>query len=85
MNTFLGFIRGGGVMMYPLIIFSIALIAIVIERAVVLRRAAVDGDALLDDVRNAYGRVIPGKRRPMRLSSRAKRSGRRSPACSCAV
>lgn len=48
------FIRGGGVMMYPLIVCSIALIAIVIERAITLRRATVDGDDLMDTVRTAY-------------------------------
>lgn len=65
MNTLLGFIRGGGVMMYPLLVCSIALIAIVIERAVILRRAATDGDALLDDIRTAYNGTDPaGKEAP---------------------
>jgi biopolymer transport protein ExbB len=59
MNAVLSFIHNGGVMMYPLVICSIALIAIVIERAIVLRRAMVDGDALLDDVRKAYGNADP--------------------------
>lgn len=37
--------------MYPLIICSITLIALIIERAVTLRKAAVDGDALLDAIK----------------------------------
>jgi biopolymer transport protein ExbB len=64
MNALLGFIRGGGVMMYPLIVCSIALIAIVIERSVSLRRAAVDGDALLEDVRAAYNGASPSETPP---------------------
>lgn len=59
MNTVLSFIHNGGVMMYPLLVCSIALIAIVAERAIVLRRAAVDGDLLLDDVRKSYEGVDP--------------------------
>ncbi len=41
-------------MMYPLILCSIALIAIAIERAISLRKAAVDGDNLLDMVKATY-------------------------------
>ncbi len=51
MNSVLTFIKNGGVMMYPLIICSITLIALIIERAVTLRKAAVDGDALLDAIK----------------------------------
>ena len=54
MSSVLEFIKNGGVMMYPLIICSIALIAIVIERAISLRKASVDGDALLDAVKAIY-------------------------------
>jgi biopolymer transport protein ExbB len=54
MNSIASFIKGGGIMMYPLIFSSIVLVAIVIERAIALRKAAVDGDALLDDVKAAY-------------------------------
>lgn len=64
MNALLGFIRGGGVMMYPLIVSSIVLIAIVIERAISLRRAAVDGDALLEDVRATYNGAPPSQTSP---------------------
>src|SRR5579862_7486983 len=45
------FIRGGGVMMYPLILASIILIAIIIERAISLRKAAGDGDTLLEELK----------------------------------
>ncbi len=54
MSAVLTFIKNGGVMMYPLIICSIALIAIVLERFISLRKASVDGDALLEAVRSAY-------------------------------
>lgn len=42
-------------MMYPLIFCSIVLIAMGIERAITLRRASTDGDALLDEVKQLYG------------------------------
>jgi biopolymer transport protein ExbB len=58
MSAILTFIKNGGVMMYPLILCSMALITIVIERFISLRKAGVDGDALLDAVRTAY---IPGE------------------------
>lgn len=54
MVAVLKFIKEGGVMMYPLILCSIVLITIVIERAISLRKAAVDGDALLDEIKAAY-------------------------------
>jgi len=59
MDAVLGFIRSGGVMMYPLIVCSIALLAIIVERAIMLRRAVIDGDILLDDVRAAYKDADP--------------------------
>ena len=40
--------------MYPLLLASIVLIAIAIERFIVLRKANVDGDALLDNVKELY-------------------------------
>lgn len=58
-NTILTFIKNGGVMMYPLIVCSIALVAIVIERIISLRRMSVDGDELLDVVRTAYAGADP--------------------------
>ncbi|HVT11965.1 MAG TPA: MotA/TolQ/ExbB proton channel family protein [Fimbriimonadaceae bacterium] len=54
MNTVLEFIHGGGVMMYPLVIVSVLLIALVIERFVMLRRASGDGDDLLDQIKTQY-------------------------------
>ena len=54
MSAVLTFIKNGGVMMYPLILCSIVLIAIAIERVISLRKASVDGDALLDAVKAAY-------------------------------
>src|SRR5271165_3083958 len=45
------FIKNGGVMMYPLIICSFILFAIIIERIISLRKAAVDGDSLLEQVK----------------------------------
>ncbi|MCW3098610.1 MAG: MotA/TolQ/ExbB proton channel [Chthonomonadaceae bacterium] len=50
----LEFIKNGGVMMYPLILASIVLIALGIERFIALRKASVDNDALLDGVKAAY-------------------------------
>lgn len=54
MSALVEFIKNGGVMMYPLIGCSIALIAIIIERAISLRKAAKDGDSLLDQVKSSY-------------------------------
>lgn len=51
MNSVTTFIKNGGGMMYPLIICSILLIGLIIERAMTLRKAAVDGDALLDAIK----------------------------------
>jgi len=45
--------------MYPLIVCSIGLVAIIIERAISLRRAATDGDELLDLIRSAYNGADP--------------------------
>lgn len=49
------FIHGGGFMMYPLMLCSIILIAVAIERAISLRRATRDGDALLEEVKRVCG------------------------------
>jgi biopolymer transport protein ExbB len=54
MGPVLEFVKNGGVMMYPLIISSIVLIAIVIERAIAMRKAARDGDDLLEQVKANY-------------------------------
>ena len=47
----LKFIKNGGVMMYPLIICSIIMIAIIIERFIAFRKASADGDSLLDQIK----------------------------------
>lgn len=41
-------------MMYPLILCSIVLVAIGMERLIVLRKANVDGDELLDEIKKLY-------------------------------
>ena len=41
-------------MMYPLILCSIILVSLMIERAIVLRRASVDGDELLEEIKKVY-------------------------------
>ena len=55
MSALFTFIKNGGVMMYPLIIASVGLIAVIIERAITLRKAATDGDSLLEEVKAVGG------------------------------
>lgn len=40
--------------MYPLLLCSVLLIALCIERALVLRKASIDGDALLEDIKKVF-------------------------------
>lgn len=54
MSSVLTFIHNGGVMMYPLIICSVLLIALGIERFITLRRAFSDGDEILDAVKAKF-------------------------------
>jgi biopolymer transport protein ExbB len=54
MNSVLEFLQKGGVMMYPLVLSSVLLIALIIERAITLRKASTDAEELLDDIRAAY-------------------------------
>jgi biopolymer transport protein ExbB len=54
MNTVLEFINKGGIMMYPLLLLSVVLITFGIERAIVLRKASVDGDDLLDEIKSKF-------------------------------
>ena len=54
MNSVFAFIKNGGIMMYPLILASIVLISLGIERFISLRKASVDNDALLEGVKKAY-------------------------------
>lgn len=56
MNLVLEFIRGGGIMMYPLVLCSIILLALTLERAIMLRKMAADGDEILDEVRPYIGK-----------------------------
>jgi biopolymer transport protein ExbB len=58
MNTVLDFINKGGIMMYPLILLSVIIVALGFERAIILRKASVDGDELLDQVKAKY---VPGE------------------------
>ncbi len=55
MSAVAQFIHQGGFMMYPLIIASVLLIALVIERLFVMRKAVMDGDELLDEIRSVTG------------------------------
>ena len=54
MNSVIEFIQHGGVMMYPLVLSSVVLIAIIIERAIVLRKNTTDPEELLDGVRELF-------------------------------
>jgi biopolymer transport protein ExbB len=54
MNSVIEFIQHGGVMMYPLVLCSIILIAIVIERLIVIRKNTTDPEQLLDEVKELY-------------------------------
>ncbi|MBC7526172.1 MAG: MotA/TolQ/ExbB proton channel family protein [Chthonomonadaceae bacterium] len=54
MSGIFQFIKGGGVMMYPLILCSVLMIALIIERIISYRKAGVDGDTLLDGVKSVY-------------------------------
>jgi biopolymer transport protein ExbB len=53
-GSFVDYIQHGGVMMYPLILCSIILIAIGIERAIVLRKNTTDPEGLFDEIRELY-------------------------------
>lgn len=54
MENVLQFIKGGGVMMYPLIVCSVVMIALAVERFITLRKANSDGDELIDSVKANY-------------------------------
>jgi len=54
MNNVFQFFQSGGVMMYPLVISSMVLIAIIIERCIVLKKNTVDPEELLDEVKELY-------------------------------
>ncbi len=54
MNQVIEFIQKGGVMMYPLVISSVLLIALIIERAITLRKNSGDGEDLLEQIKASY-------------------------------
>lgn len=53
-SSILNFIHNGGVMMYPLILVSILLVTMAIERFVTLHKAYGDGDELLHQVKELF-------------------------------
>ncbi len=55
MSSVLTFFHNGGIMMYPLLVCSVLLIAVIIERAITLRKQSADGDDLLDEVKITLG------------------------------
>lgn len=57
MNSVVQFIHDGGVMMYFLILCSVVLVAVTIERFIVLRKSNIDGDMLLDEVKELNPRA----------------------------
>jgi biopolymer transport protein ExbB len=54
MGSVFEFVQHGGIMMYPLVLCSVVLVAIILERAIILRRNSTDPDELLDDVKAAF-------------------------------
>jgi len=54
MNTVLEFINKGGIMMWPLLFLSVILVMFGIERAIVLKKASIDGDDLLDEIKSKF-------------------------------
>lgn len=54
MDALIKFIHGGGIMMYPLILCSIIMISLAIERVITLRKATIDGDDLLDEIKKTF-------------------------------
>ena len=54
MGAIVDFIQKGGFMMYPLVFCSILLLALVVERAITLRKASTDAEGLLEEIEAAY-------------------------------
>jgi biopolymer transport protein ExbB len=71
MNSVTEFIQKGGVMMYPLVLSSVLMIGLIIERLWVLRKASTDPEALLEDIQSLYK---PGED-PAEAIELANRSG----------
>lgn len=57
MGAVVDFIQKGGFMMYPLVFCSVLLLALIVERAITLRKATTDAEGLLDDIQAAF---VPG-------------------------
>jgi biopolymer transport protein ExbB len=57
MGLVVDFIQKGGVMMYPLVFCSVLLLALIVERAITLRKATTDAEGLLEEIQEAY---VPG-------------------------
>ena len=54
MGAVVDFIQKGGFMMYPLVFCSILLLALIVERAITLRKASTDAEGLLEEIEAAY-------------------------------
>ncbi|MBI1333343.1 MAG: MotA/TolQ/ExbB proton channel family protein [Armatimonadetes bacterium] len=54
MNGLLDFLQKGGVMMYPLIICSVLMIALILERIIVMRKESPDVESIFEDIRENY-------------------------------
>ena len=54
MGGVLDFIQKGGFMMYPLLLCSVVLVALIAERAITLRKATTDAEGLLEEIQAAY-------------------------------
>lgn len=54
MNAVVEFVQKGGVMMYPLVLCSVLMIALIIERAITLKKSLTDPEALLEDIQAKY-------------------------------
>lgn len=54
MNPVFDFIQKGGVMMYPLVLCSVVMVTLIVERAITLRKASTDPEDLLDEVKENY-------------------------------
>ena len=54
MGAVVDFIQKGGFMMYPLVFCSVLLLALIVERAITLRKASTDAEGLLEEIEAAY-------------------------------
>lgn len=86
MNGILDFLQKGGVMMYPLIVCSMLMVALIIERIVVMRKESPDVENVYEDIRDNYQpggdpnkaiEIIEKQGIPGRVFSRGLRNSRR--------